>query len=98
MAPSLRKTHGWYQEQFITIKVARKLLGIFILMLVLPMLKKLKISDINLLIIFNFLHAIGFFLGSLSMYGSGFLLSGEYQKYKYLDKKSLHHQIKFHIH
>ena len=73
----VRKTHGWYQEQFITIKVVRKLLGIVILMMVLPMLKKLKLSDVNLLIIFNFLHAIGFFLGSLSMYSSSFLISGQ---------------------
>ena len=73
----VRKTHGWYQEQFITIKVARKVLGIIILMLVLPMLKKFKFSDINLLIAFNFLHGIGFFLGSLSMYTSGFLISGQ---------------------
>ena len=74
----VRKTHGWYQEQFITIKVARKLLGIFILMLVLPMLKKFKISDINLLIFFNLLHGIGFFLGSLSMFDSSFLIAGQY--------------------
>ena len=73
----VRKTHGWYQEQFITIKVTRKVLGIFILMVVLPVLKKFKISDINLLIFFNLLHGIGFFLGSLSMFSSGFLISGE---------------------
>ena len=73
----VRKTHGWYQEQFITIKVTRKVLGIFILMVVLPLLKKFKISDINLLIAFNFLHGIGFFLGSLSMFTSGFLISGQ---------------------
>ena len=78
----VRKTHGWYQEQFITIKVARKVLGIIILMLILPMLKKFKFSDINLLIAFNFLHGIGFFLGSLSMYTSGFLISGQYQNIK----------------
>ena len=75
----VRKTHGWYQEQFITIKVAKKVLGIIVLMLVLPMLKKFKFSDINLLIAFNFLHGIGFFLGSLSMYSSGFLIAGQYQ-------------------
>ena len=75
----VRKTHGWYQEQFITIKVTRKVLGIFILMVVLPLLKKFKISDINLLIAFNFLHGIGFFLGSLSMFTSGFLISGQQQ-------------------
>ena len=73
----VRKTHGWYQEQFITIKVVRKLLGIVMLMLVLPLLKRFNISDINLLIIFNFLHGVGFFLGSLSMYSSGFLISGQ---------------------
>ena len=73
----VRKTHGWYQEQFITVKVTRKILGIFILMVVLPLLKKLKIPDINLLIAFNFLHGIGFFLGSLSMFTSGFLISGQ---------------------
>ena len=73
----VRKTHGWYQEQFITIKVVRKLLGIVMLMLVLPLMKKFKFSDINLLIIFNFLHAVGFFMGSLSMYSSGFLFSGQ---------------------
>jgi len=72
----VRKTHGWYQEQFITVKVTRKVLGIFILMVVLPLLKKFKIPDINLLIAFNFLHGIGFFLGSLSMFSSGFLISG----------------------
>ena len=73
----VRKTHGWYQEQFITIKVVRKLLGIVMLMLVLPLMKKFKFSDIKLLIIFNFLHGVGFFLGSLSMYSSGFLFSGQ---------------------
>ena len=73
----VRKTHGWYQEQFITIKVVRKLLGIVMLMLVLPLLKRFNISDINLLIIFNFLHGVGFFLGSLSMFSSGFLISGQ---------------------
>ena len=73
----VRKTHGWYQEQFITVKVTRKVLGIFILMVVMPLLKKFKIPDINLLIAFNFLHGIGFFLGSLSMFSSGFLISGQ---------------------
>ena len=72
----VRKTHGWYQEQFITIKVARKVLGIFILLVLLPLLKKFKISDLNLLIAFNFLHGIGFLLGSLSIYSTVFLISG----------------------
>ena len=74
----VRKTHGWYQEQFITIKVARKLMGILILLVLLPLLKKFKISDLNLLITFNFLHGVGFLLGSLSTYSTGFLISGQY--------------------
>ena len=73
----VRNTHGWKQEQFITIKVTRKVIGIFILMVVLPFLKKFKIADINLLIAFNFLQGIGFFLGSLSMLSTGFLISGQ---------------------
>ena len=73
----VRNTHGWKQEQFITIKVTRKVVGIVILMVVLPFLKKFKIPDINLLIAFNFLQGIGFFLGSLSMFSTGFLISGQ---------------------
>ena len=74
----VRKTHGWKQEQFITIKVTKKVIGIFLLMVVLPSLKKFKIPDINLLIAFNFLQGIGFFLGSLSMFSTGFLISGQH--------------------
>ena len=74
----VRKTHHWDQEEFITIKVAKKLLGILILLVVLPLLKKFKISDLNLLIAFNFLHGVGFLLGCLSMYSTGFLISGQY--------------------
>ena len=77
----VRKTHGWYQEEFITIKVVRKLLGILILLVFLPLLKKFKFSDINLLIAFNFLHGVGFLLGSLSIYSTGFLIAGQYLSY-----------------
>jgi len=62
----LRKLFGWKQEQFIVLKVVRKSLGISILLLLVPCLKKLKISDTTLLIVFNGMHAIGFLLTSFA--------------------------------
>ena len=62
----VKKTLGWTQDEYITLKVLRKSLGIFILIVLLPFLKKLKISDVNLLILFNLLHGAGFLVGSFS--------------------------------
>ena len=62
----VKKTLGWSQDEYITLKVLRKSLGIFILIVLLPFLKKLKISDVNLLILFNLLHGAGFLVGSFS--------------------------------
>ena len=63
----LRKTFGWKQEEFIVLKVVRKSLGISILLLLVPCLKKLKISDTSLLIIFNVLHALGFLVSGCAI-------------------------------
>jgi len=64
----LRKLLGWKQDQFIVLKVVRKSVGIVILLLLVPCLKKLKISDTTLLIAFNAMHAIGFLLTSFAGY------------------------------
>ena len=63
-----RTTLGWAMEEYVTLKVVRKSLGIGILMLLLPALKRLGISDINLLIVCNLLNGLGFLLASISMF------------------------------
>ena len=72
----VKRTHGWNQEQFIAARVGRKSLGITILLIFLPILKRLNISDINLLIAFNALHAAGFLIGCFSKFSVGFLFAG----------------------
>ena len=62
----VRKALGWTQDEYISLKVLRKSLGICILIVLMPFLKRLKISDVNLLILFNFLHGAGFLVGSFS--------------------------------
>ena len=71
-----RKTLQWTQDEFITLKVARKTLGISILVLLLPLMKRLKFSDVNLLLLFNFLHGLGYFIGSFASYSPWFLYLG----------------------
>ena len=71
-----RMTLQWTQDEFITLKVLRKSLGISILVVLLPILKRLKISDVNLLLLFNFLHGLGFFIGSFASYSPWFLYIG----------------------
>ena len=71
-----RKTLNWSQNEFIVLRVMRKALGIKILLILLPLLKQLKISDINLLLLFNFLHALGYLIGSLTMFSEWFLYLG----------------------
>ena len=73
----VRKTHGWDQNKFIAVRVVRKSLGITILLVVMPILKRFNISDLNLLIASNALHGLGFLVGGLSTFSVGFLLSGE---------------------
>ena len=65
-----RTTLGWAMEEYVTLKVVRKSLGIGILMLLLPALKRLGISDINLLIACNLLNGLGFLLASLSSFSA----------------------------
>ena len=72
----VRNIHGWSQQEFIPLKVARKSLGITILLIVFPILKRLNISDLNLLIAFNALQAAGFLVASFSRFSVGFLLVG----------------------
>ena len=62
----VRKALGWTQDEYISLKVLRKSLGICILIVLMPFLKRLKISDVNLLILFNFLHGAGFLIGSFA--------------------------------
>ena len=71
-----RKTQGWNQQEFIIARVVRKTVGITILLIVLPFLKRFNISDVNLLIAFNALHGLGFMVGSLSQFSVAFLLAG----------------------
>ena len=73
----VRKTHGWDQNKFIAARVVRKSLGITCLLVLVPILKRFNISDINLLIAFNALHGLGFLVGGLSTFSVGFLLAGE---------------------
>ena len=79
----VRKTHGWDQNMFIAARVVRKSLGISILLILMPILKRFNISDVNLLIAFNALHGLGFLVGSLSTFSVGFLLAGK-QNSEYL--------------
>ena len=73
----VRKTHGWDQNMFIAARVVRKSLGITILLILMPILKRFNISDLNLLIAFNALHGLGFLVGGLSTFSVGFLLAGK---------------------
>ena len=83
----LRKQFGWKQEEFITLKVVRKTLGIANLLLLVPYLKKLNLSDECLLIIFNILHAAGFLSAVLTgsslvgLFLGVFLMTFHYPKY-----------------
>lgn len=83
----LRKQFGWKQDEFIILKVVRKSLGISILLLLVPCLKMLKISDTSMLIIFNILHALGFLISSFSgtslplLYCGVVLITFHYPKY-----------------
>ena len=72
-----RKSLGWAQEEYITLKIVRKCLGIAILIFVLPLLKRFHISDIKLIIAFNLLHCLGFLVASFSMYISAFIYIGK---------------------
>ena len=80
----VRFTLNWAQEEFITLKIFRKSLGTAILLLLLPLMKKLKFSDANLLIGCNLFQGIGYFLASFSIYHPVFLYLGiEDQVYLY---------------
>ena len=72
-----RKSLGWAQEEYITLKIVRKCLGIAILIFVLPLLKRFHISDIKLIIAFNLLHCLGFLVASFSMYIPAFIYIGK---------------------
>ena len=74
----VRKTLGWAQEEFITLKILRKSLGTTILLVLLPLMKKYKFSDANLLIGCNLLQGIGYFCASFSTYNPVFLYLGRY--------------------
>merc|ERR1719410_2705293 len=82
-----RTTLGWAMEEYVTLKVVRKSLGIGILMLLLPALNRLGISDINLLIVCNLLNGLGFLLASLSSFSALLIYVGlilipfQYPKY-----------------
>lgn len=71
------RTHGWTQTNFIVARVVRKSLGITILLVLMPILKRFNISDLNLLIAFNALHGFGFLIGGLSTFSVGFLVTGK---------------------
>ena len=75
-----RRTLGWGQEQFITYKVLMKTLGIINLLVLLPVLKKFNLSDINLVIGANLIQGIGYFIASLSIFSPGFMLTGKLSK------------------
>ena len=82
-----RKVLGWTQDEYITLKVMRKSLGIIILIIVLPALKRLKISDVNLLIIFNGLHSLGFLIAACSSVSIVFIFLGFVLQHTSLDLK-----------
>ena len=73
-----RRTLGWGQEEFITYKVVMKTLGIFNLLVLLPLLKKFRISDINLVIGANLIQGVGYFIASLSIFSPSLMLVGKY--------------------
>ena len=73
----MSRTHGWTQTNFIVARVVRKSLGITILLVLMPILKRFNISDVNLLIAFNALHGLGFLIGGLSTFSVGFLVTGK---------------------
>ena len=75
----VRFTLNWAQEEYITLKIFRKSLGTAILLLLLPLMKKLKFSDANLLIGCNLFQGIGYFLASFSIYHPVFLYLGKDQ-------------------
>ena len=75
----VRFTLSWKQNEFIFLKIFRKCLGTAILLLLLPLMKKLKFSDANLLIGCNMLQGIGYFLASFSTFHPGFLYFGKDQ-------------------
>ena len=75
----VRFTLAWKQNEFIFLKIFRKCLGTAILLLLLPLMKKLKFSDANLLIGCNMLQGIGYFLASFATYHTGFLYFGKNQ-------------------
>ena len=83
----LRKQFGWEQEEFIVLKVVRKTMGISILLLVVPCLKKLNMSDTTMLIIFNVLHSVGFLVSAMAgtslplLYCGVVLITFHYPKY-----------------
>ena len=87
-----RKVLGWTQDEYITLKVMRKSLGIIILIIVLPVLKRLKISDVNLLIIFNGLHSLGFLIASCSSVSMVFIFLGFVLQHTSLDLKWYKHR------
>ena len=72
-----RRTLGWGQEEFITFKVLMKTLGIINLLVLLPVLKKFNLSDINLVIGANLIQGTGYFIASLSIFSPGFMLAGK---------------------
>ena len=65
----------------------RKTIGISILLLVVPCLKKLKMSDTTMLILFNALHSAGFLLSAMAgsslplLYCGVVLITFHYPKY-----------------
>jgi len=82
-----RKQFGWKQEEYIVLKVVRKTLGICILLLVVPCLKKLKMSDTTMLILFNVMNSAGYLLSAMAgsslplLYCGVILITFHYPKY-----------------
>ena len=71
-----RKVFGWTQDDYIVLKVMGKTLGINILVFGLPALKHLKISDVNLLILFNGLQSLGFMIAACSSFSEELIYLG----------------------
>jgi len=71
-----RKVFGWTQDDYIVLKVMGKILGINILVFGLPALKHLKISDVNLLILFNGLQSLGFMIAACSSFSEELIYLG----------------------
>ena len=57
-----------------------KTLGIINLLVLLPVLKTFNLPDINLVIGANLIQGIGYFIASLSIFSSGFMLTGKFWK------------------